>query len=92
MKRTSETKTALHESKTEFISYLEELKQLLPGKGFESFTEEWVTQAVNNASRLYQLKEILDKQIKKVINFQNKNFGNKYFFYFFRILKMMKAA
>lgn len=80
MKRTSETKTALHESKTEFISYLEELKQLLPGKGFESFTEEWVTRAVNNASRLYQLKEILDKQIKKVINFQNKNFGNKYFF------------
>lgn len=67
MKRTSETKTALDESKTEFISYLEELKQLLPGKGFESFTEEWVTQAVNNASRLYQLKEILDKQIKKVI-------------------------
>lgn len=67
MTRTSETKTALHESETEFISYLEELKQLMPGKGFESFTEEWITTAVNNASRLYKLKEILEKHIKKVI-------------------------
>ena len=63
---TTETKLEGKKSETQLLSFLGDLKEFLPGEGFHLYNEEWVTDAVSNASKLFELKEIVDKQIEQV--------------------------